>query len=114
RRVLAAIEHREFISKMAALLLGLSDDMGDRADTSGIRVTKLERVTEGGHPLVRVLLEDRTPGQWVPWRSFSAVLSVEDQFATRSDGIETGQGATLSGEFAYERHDGLPVLRSYL
>ncbi|HEX8203935.1 MAG TPA: hypothetical protein VF590_25900 [Isosphaeraceae bacterium] len=112
RRIRAAIERREIIGSMTAILLGLADEMGDLADPSGVVVTELARVIEDGHPYVRVRLEDRSPAGWVPWRSFTTVLAVDDGFAPRSDAIETGGGATIRGEFAYDRHEGRPVLCS--
>src|SRR5205814_2879467 len=69
---------------------------------------------EGGRRFVRVRLEDRTPAAGVPWRSLTVVLSADDHFAVRSHALERPGGSKLQGEFAYDVHHGLPVVRSLL
>src|SRR5262249_51330735 len=111
-RMLSAIDRRETVTRMAAVLLPLAEELQNRVDTSAIVVTQLERFTEGGRRLVRVRLEDRSPSVGVPWRSFTAVLAADDHFAVRSDEIERSGGAKLQGQFAYDVQLGLPVVRS--
>lgn len=112
RRLAGAIDRREFVSKLAAILVTVSEELANRPDSAGVVVTKLERYREAGHPRARVRLEDRTPGDGVPWRAFTAVLSPDDHFAALSDIIEGGRVGTLHGAYSYDRYNGLPVLRA--
>jgi hypothetical protein len=112
RRMLSAIDRRESVTKMAAALLSLAEDLQDRADISAIVVAKLERFTAGVRRFVRVRLEDRTPAAGVPWRSLTLILSADDHFAVRSHELERSGGSKLQGEFAYDVQHGLPVVRS--
>jgi hypothetical protein len=111
RRLTRAIERRQFVTGLAAILLTMADEQRNRDDWSKVMVTKLEYFKDGGNPRVRVRLEDQTQGESVPWRAFTAVLSPADHFAVQSDVIELGQKATLNGEYSYDRYGGLPVLR---
>jgi hypothetical protein len=109
RRITRAIERREYVSKIAAILLGLFEEENDR-----IIVTKLERFSDEGRPRIRVRLEDLTHGDQNHWFAFTAVLSPADHFAAQSDVIEDRQTGTLRREYVYDRHNGLPVLRELI
>jgi hypothetical protein len=78
-------------------------------------VAALNRFTEGGRPQVRVRIEDRSPaGANTPWHAVTFVLAADDLFAAQTERIEgAGQErATYQSEFTYDRHEGIPVLRS--
>jgi hypothetical protein len=64
---------------------------------------------------VRVRFEDRSPAAWhVPWRAVTFVLAADDLYAVqsmRSEGTAPDEG-TYQSQFDYDRHEGLPVLRS--
>ena len=111
RRILAEIGRREPWTGMAAGLLTVAEELGGRADLSPIAVVELTPFVEDSHRFVRVRLEDRTPAG-MPWHGWTLVLAADDHFATRSDEIELTTGMKLTGEFVYDRHDDLPVIRS--
>jgi hypothetical protein len=78
-------------------------------------VAAFERFTEGDRPWVRVRIEDRSPAdEKVPWRSMTCVLAADDLYATRIQRSEDvgAKGTTYESEFTYDRHEGIPVLRS--
>ena len=86
-------------------------------DTSTRRhvVAALERFTENGRPRVRVRIEDLSPAdQQVDWRAMTYVLAADDLYAVQSERSEGGgrDNGTSQSEFTYDRHDGIPVLRS--
>jgi hypothetical protein len=112
RRALSAIDRHSDFTKMAAILLLLVEELRNRVETSAITVAKLEQFTEGGHPSVRIRVEDRTPNQGVSWRSFTIVLSADDHFVVKSQAIEFSDNRSHHGEFAYDRYADRPVIRS--
>ena len=78
-------------------------------------VAALDRFTEDDRPRVRVRIEDRSPAdQELPWRAVTFVLAADDLYAARTEQIEgIGQErGTYQSEFIYDRHEGIPVLRS--
>ena len=99
RRLSRTIADREFVTKLAAILLLLADESSGLPKTEGVLVTKLERFSEEGQPRVRVCLEDHTEGGSVPWNSFTAILSPADRFAVQSDLIESRRTGTSHGEY---------------
>jgi hypothetical protein len=109
RRITRAIEGREYVSKLAAILLAVVAEENGR-----VTVTKLERFSDAGRPRVRVRLEGQTRGDQNQWFAFTAVLSPADHFAAQSDVIEDRQTGTLRREYVYDRHNGLPVLRELI
>ena len=78
-------------------------------------VAAFDRFSEDGRPRVRVRIEDRSPAdEEVDWRALTFILAADDQYATqteRSEGVGKA-GATYQSEFTYDRHEGIPVLRS--
>jgi hypothetical protein len=98
-----------------APLMALSEDLADRGSHEGLVVAGFDRSDENGRPRVRVRIEDHSPAAWqVPWRAATYVLAADDLFAVQSVRLE-GVGpdkATYQSEFAYDRHEGVPVLRS--
>ena len=113
RRILGAIDERDpwIRIRMATGLLTVVEELRNHVDTSAITVVELARITEGGRRFIRVRLEDHSPIR-AAWRSFTLILAADDHFAVRSDEIELSTAMTLSGEFDYDRHQGLPILRS--
>ncbi len=100
-------------NQFAAPLIALSWDLADHLH-EGIVVAGLERFTEDGQPRVRVRIEDRWPGGYVRWRGATFILAADDLYAVQSDQFEgVGQDKeTYRREYAYNRHEGIPVLRS--
>ncbi len=97
-------------SYYVAPLLTLSKDLN-----RGHVVAAFERLTEGDRPRVRVRIEDRSPAdEQVPWRSVTYVLAADDLYAARTERSEGvgPKGITYESEFTYDRHEGIPVLRS--
>ena len=78
-------------------------------------VTALDRFTEGGRPRVRVRIEDHSPDdRRRDWRAMTYVLAADDLYAVQSERAE-GVGpdnTTYQASFTYDRHEGIPVLRS--
>ena len=109
RRITRAIERREYVSKLAAILLALVEE-----EDHLIIVTKLERFSDQGRPRIRVRLEDLTHDPGNHWFALTAVLSPADHFAAQSDVIENQQTGTLRREYVYDRHNGVPVLRELI
>jgi hypothetical protein len=108
------MHHRGFgWNQYAAPLIALSWDLGDHLH-EGIVVAGLERFAEDGRPRVRVRIEDRWPGGYVRWRGATFILAADDLYAVQSDQFEgVGQDKeTYRREYAYDRHEGIPVLRS--
>ncbi len=112
RRVLGTIKEREVLTRMAAALFEVAEELRSVADTSRIVVTTLDRFTDVGRKFIRVRVENQATAVAVPWRSSTAVLSVDDQMAAQSDDVELPDGSKLQREFTYDRQDGLPVVRS--
>jgi hypothetical protein len=111
RRILSEIGRREPWTGMAAGLLAIAEEVGDRADLSAFTVVELTPYGKDGHRFIRIRLENRTPSG-IPWRRCTTVLAADDHFAVRSDEFDLSTGMTLTGQFAYDRHEGRPVLRS--
>ena len=111
RRVLSQIGRREPWTDMAAGLLTVAEEMGNRADLSAIAVAGLTPYVEDGHRFIRIRLEDRAPSG-IPWRSSTMDLAADDHFAVRSDDFELSTGMKLTGAFVHDRHGAVPVLRS--
>ncbi len=107
---LAACDQREPSVHLAAFLLVIGEELTGFGDTSGVVVSRLARVTENGRPLVRIRLEDRARPALM-WRSCTVELAADDHLAVRSYELENRDGEPVRGEFAYDRHEGLPVLR---
>ncbi len=97
----------------AAPLIALAWDLADHLH-EGIIVTALERFTEDGRPRIRVRIEDHWPGGPLRWRATTFVLAPDDLYAVQSEQVE-GVGPdklTYRSEYTYDRHEGIPVLRS--
>jgi hypothetical protein len=54
-------------------------------------------------------------GAIVPWRAVSFVLAGDELYAVRTERIEgvSQERATYQSGFTYDRHEGIPVLRSF-
>jgi hypothetical protein len=114
-RALDVIDRFDMVGRGAtAPLIALAREIGDRLH-DGLVVAELARFEENGRPRVRIRIEDRSPpARHVPWRAVSYVLAADDLYAAQSEqfeGIGTDK-ATHRAEFAYDRHEGIPVLRS--
>jgi hypothetical protein len=109
RRAKRRITRRDPVSREAALLLAISDELGDLAVMPGIVVTRLERFEDAGHPMVRVRLEDPAVHP-VQWRALTIVMAAEDWLAPRTLEVEFSDGSTSRSEITYDRGDGQPVL----
>jgi hypothetical protein len=93
-----------------APLVNLSRDLNR---FNGFVVAGLERFTENGRPRVRVRIEDRAPADWSDdFRSKTFVLAADDIYATLSTQFEDASRGVYQSEFTYDRHEGLPALRS--
>jgi hypothetical protein len=78
-------------------------------------VARLDRDSTGRRPLVSLRIEDRSPASgYVPWRAVNYVLDPGDHYAAQSAAFEDvgPDKAAIQAEFAYDRHEGVPVLRS--
>ena len=112
RRVLNSINNQEPTHMSAPFLLEIAQMMGNYGDTSTFKVTALERFAEDGRQYVRVRIEDERKPQPSFVRTVTAVLSADDHFAVRSTEYEDREGGKGHGTYVYDRHDGIPVLRS--
>jgi hypothetical protein len=112
RRVAKHIAETESFIREAAILLAIAGESQLLANASSFAVTKLERFMEGGHPVVRVRIEDTAPHP-TAWRSTTIVLAADDNLAARSYDIELPDGSHLRQEFAYDHDAGVPIVRSY-
>jgi len=112
RRTLHSIEEREPAHLSAASLLAVAQMIGSLVDTSTFEVTALERFVEDDRPQVRVRIEDLRKPLPSFFRAFTAVLAVDDLFADRSAEYEDREGMKGQTDYLYDRHDGVPVLRS--
>ena len=92
RRVARHIAETEPFSREAAILLAIAGESQLLAKASSFAVTKLERFMEGGHPVVRVRIEDTAPHP-TAWRSITIVLAADDNLAARSYDIELPDGS---------------------
>ncbi|HKI17537.1 MAG TPA: hypothetical protein VKA15_06640, partial [Isosphaeraceae bacterium] len=115
RRTSDAIDNLDTRGKMSAILLHVAESLNRRVDTRNLVVAGFERFTEKGRPLVRVRLENPSKDDSLPWRSALLVLAVDQLFAVQYYEYVRPGGArqTLGGDFAYDVHEGIPILRSF-
>jgi len=114
RSALATIDRLEESTLQPPALGSLSQDLENNG-SQHLVVTRLERFTLWTRPFVHLRIEDHSPADRIaPWRAVSYVLAADDLLAVRSCEYEdTGsKGYRLRTEVAYDRHDGIPVLRS--
>lgn len=107
--ILDSTGHRE-----VAPLLTFAQDLPVRSGRDMV-VTALDRFTEADRPRVRVRIEDRSPADAnVPWRAATFVLAADDFHAAQAERIEVAGpiGTTYDSAFQYDRHEGIPMLRS--
>ena len=97
-------------------LVGLAESFSLLLSTDPFVVAAFERFSEDGRPRVRVRIEDRSPAAWSPpWRARTLVLAADDLYAQqseRSEGLGPNNRETHESVFTYDRHEGLPLLRS--
>jgi len=111
RRAASRIAETESFSRDAAILLVLAVDLRSLAVAKSYSVTRLERFTEGGHPYLRVCIDD-TAQNPREWRSVTVVLAADDKLAARSCESVLPDGSHLREELAYDHDAGVPILRS--
>jgi hypothetical protein len=79
-------------------------------------VSDFERFSEDGRPRVRIRVEDRSPPAWhASWRARTLVLDAGDLYvmqSERTEGVGVGNKEIYQSRFTYDRHEGIPVLRS--
>jgi hypothetical protein len=102
------------IAEFAAPLVALSRTHLDLNLHRGFTVTRLEHFEENGRPRVRIRFENSSPTESGPLHAATYVLAADELFASQSARLETlGPDKTsYQSEFAYDRHEGIPVLRS--
>jgi hypothetical protein len=116
RRALKAIDGADIAGHWAvAPLVGLADYLSLLTTNNQFVVAACERFADNGQPRMRVRIEDRSPAPWyVSWRAVTYVLAADDLYAPQSSIVIDGPGAdkeTSRTEFAYDRLEGIPVLR---
>ncbi|MGO9463824.1 MAG: hypothetical protein ACLQVF_06670 [Isosphaeraceae bacterium] len=113
--VLRRMDDHDPAGRPAAGLIALADDLPGFRQIDAFVVAAFERFTEGDRPRVRIRIEKRSPAAWRPdWRALTYVLAEDDLFAVQSERAE-GVGpdsTTYQSSFNYDRHQGIPVLRS--
>ena len=104
----------DFIAAEAAPLAAMSREYMATGLPKTLRVTRLEHFEENGRPRVRVRIEDGSPIEGGQWGAATYVLAADDLYALQSARFE-GLGPnkrTEQSEYTYERHEGIPMLRS--
>lgn len=118
RRALDRIDYEDIGHWAAVPLIGLAQSFSMLVRTEQFVIATFERFAEDGRPRVRVRIEDRSPPDWSPpWRAFTLVMAADDHYAAlsaRSEGLFQDHRGTHESRFTYDRHEGLPVLRSSL
>jgi hypothetical protein len=114
KRAVDAIDRAEFLTEEAAILVSLAKELAD-VHHEDVTVTDLRQYLEGGHPRVRVRLEDRARYGHVPWRSFTMALAIDDLFAVQSYEYVLGgpEPGTIRCKVEYDHDAGIPVVRAY-
>lgn len=112
RAALSSADREHPTSVRGLGLIGLAQELGDRVDEGAIVVSRFERFTRDGHHWVRIGAEDQTPGDNVPWRSVSLLLDADREFVDREATCVMSDGGRFESRYAYDEHDGVPVLRS--
>jgi hypothetical protein len=114
RRAAATIDHTEDLSLLPPALSLMFQDIQTGTGKRTV-VTRFERSIDGGRPLFRIRIEDRSPSaRPKPWRAVTFHLAVDELLVVQSFRYEDmgNKGATLRCQAAYDRHEGIPVLRS--
>ena len=104
----------DFVAGELTPLVALSRTYLDFGLPRNLTVTRLEHFEENGRPRVLVRIEDPAPVAGGPWRAATYILAADDLYALQSERLE-GLGpdkTTEQREFTYDRHEGIPVLRS--
>jgi hypothetical protein len=114
-RILQRIADLDVAGRRSAALIALADDLPRFRGIDAFAVTAFEQFTESGRPRVRVRIENELPtSNAFEWRVDTYVLAADDLYAAQSERAEgVGPGnKTYQMDFTYDRHEGIPVLRS--
>jgi hypothetical protein len=113
--VLRRMDEEELAGRPSAVLLALADELPGFRQIDAFVVAAFERFIERDRPRVRIRIEKRLPTAGPPvWQALTYVLAEDDLYAAKSERAE-GVGparTTYQSSFTYDRHQGIPVLRS--
>jgi hypothetical protein len=100
--------------EFASPLIALAREHADFGFPEDLTVTALDHFEEGGRPRVRVRIVDPSAIRRGPWRTATYVLAADDLYAIQTEQTDDvgRDGGSHRSEFAYDRHEGIPVLRS--
>ena len=114
-RALRRINEFDAAGRRSVALVALTDDIARLDLVDHLVVTALDRFTEADRPRVRVRIEDHSPADRRRyWRAVTYVLAADDLYAVQSERAEVVEpvNTTYRSSFTYDRHEGIPVLRS--
>ena len=115
RNVLRRMDDHDLAGRPAAGLVDLAQSLPSFRQIDAFVVAALERFTDGDGPRVRIRIENGSPGPGrLDWRAITYVLAADDLYAVQSQRTEGEgpDGRTYQATYTYDRHHGIPVLRS--